>query len=156
MGEVPCVGGFEGATVTVHVELGSYISPQKNECTQTFHPPHPTMPLSISFDRFGGNIRARYSMYFASEGSKRRLFLFLYTRNSSHNHFFSCRLTCRDNYRQLCVYVFFPFILDIKFVGRTNRGHTGGRSRRIFHPPSFCGACLNFSREKDSIIHFPR
>ena len=46
--------------------------------------------------------------------------------------------------------VFFPFILDIKFVGRTSRGHTGGRSHRILHPPSFCGACLNFSREKDS------
>ena len=52
--------------------------------------------------------------------------------------------------------VFFPFILDIKFVGRTSRGHTGGRSHRIFHPPSFCGACLNFSREKDSVIPFPR
>ena len=24
-----------------------------------------------------------------------------------------------------CVCVFFPFILDIKFVGRTSRGHTG-------------------------------
>ena len=49
--------------------------------------------------------------------------------------------------------VFFPFILDIKFVGRTSRGHTG-RSHRISHPPSFCGACLNFSREKDSaVIH---
>ena len=46
--------------------------------------------------------------------------------------------------------------LDIKFVGRTSRGHTGGRSHRIFHPPSFCGACLNFSREKDSAIPFPR
>ena len=34
--------------------------------------------------------------------------------------------------------------------------HTGGRSHRIFHPPSFCGACLNFSREKDSVIPFPR
>ena len=52
--------------------------------------------------------------------------------------------------------VFFPFILDIKFVGRTSRGHTGGRSHRISHPPSFCGACLNFSREKDSAIPFPR
>ena len=50
----------------------------------------------------------------------------------------------------VCVCVLFPFILDIKFVGRTSRGHTGGRSHRIFHPPSFCGACLNFSREKDS------
>ena len=48
----------------------------------------------------------------------------------------------------VCVCVFFPFILDIKFVGRTSRGHTGGRSHRISHPPSFCGACLNFfSRE---------
>ena len=27
---------------------------------------------------------------------------------------------------------FFPFILDIKFVGRTSRGHTGGRSHRMF------------------------
>ena len=56
----------------------------------------------------------------------------------------------------MCVCVFFPFILDIKFVGRTGRGHTGGRSHRISHPPSFCGACLNFSREKDSAIPFPR
>ena len=29
----------------------------------------------------------------------------------------------------VCVCVFFPFILDIKFVGRTSRGHTGGRSQ---------------------------
>ena len=45
--------------------------------------------------------------------------------------------------------------MDIKFVGRTSRGHTtGGRSHRTSHPPSFCGACLNFSREKDSAIPF--
>ena len=56
----------------------------------------------------------------------------------------------------VCVCVFFPFILDIKFVGRTSRGHTGGRSHIISHPPSFYGACLNFSREKDSAIPFPR
>ena len=56
----------------------------------------------------------------------------------------------------VCVCVFFPFILDINFVGRTSRGHTGGRSHRISHPPSFCGACLNFSREKDSAIPSPR
>ena len=55
-----------------------------------------------------------------------------------------------------CVCVFFPSILDIKFVGRTSRGHTGGRSHRIFDPPSFCGACLDFCREKDSAIPFPR
>ena len=59
-------------------------------------------------------------------------------------------LTC------VCVCVFFPFILVIKFVGRTSRGHTGGRSHRVSHPPSFCGACLHFSREKDSAIPFPR
>ena len=56
----------------------------------------------------------------------------------------------------VCVCVFFPSILDIKFVGRTSRGHTGGRSHRIFNPPSFCGACLDFCREKDSAIPFPR
>ena len=33
--------------------------------------------------------------------------------------------------QSVCVCVFFPFILDIKFVGRTSRGHTGGRSHRI-------------------------
>ena len=54
----------------------------------------------------------------------------------------------------VCVCVFFPFILDIN--GRTSQGLTGGRSHRISHPPSFCGACLNFSREKDSAIPFPR
>ena len=56
----------------------------------------------------------------------------------------------------VCVCVFFPSILNIKFVGRTSRGHTGGRSHRIFNPPSFCGACLDFCREKDSAIPFPR
>ena len=56
----------------------------------------------------------------------------------------------------VCVCVFFPSILDIKFVGRTSRGHTGGRSHRIFNPPSFCAACLDFCREKDSAIPFPR
>ena len=40
----------------------------------------------------------------------------------------------------VCVCVFLPFTLGIKFVGRTSRGHTGGRSHRISHPPSFCGA----------------
>ena len=48
--------------------------------------------------------------------------------------------------RMCCVCVLFSFILDIKFVGRTSRGHTGRRSHRIYHPPFFCGARLNFSR----------
>ena len=66
------------------------------------------------------------------------------------------RGTPKEELATMCVCVFFPFILDIKFVGRTSRGHTGGRSHRISHPPSFCGACLNFSREKDPAIPFPR
>ena len=57
---------------------------------------------------------------------------------------------------RVCVCVFFLFILDIKFVGHASRGQTGGRPDRISHPPSFCGACLKFSREKDSVIPFPR
>ena len=53
----------------------------------------------------------------------------------------------------VCVCVFSShFILDIKLVGRTSRGHTGGRSHRISHQPSSCGACLNFSRETYSAI----
>ena len=39
--------------------------------------------------------------------------------------------------------------------GRTSRGHTGGRSHRI-SPPSFCGACLHFYREKDLAVPLPR
>ena len=50
----------------------------------------------------------------------------------------------RSPWANMCLCVFFPSILDIKSVGRTSRGHTGGRSHRISHPPSFCGACLNF------------
>ena len=43
----------------------------------------------------------------------------------------------------ICVYVcvlcvFFPFILDINFVGRTSRGHTGaeGHTGFLIHRPS--------------------
>ena len=65
--------------------------------------------------------------------------LYFYTLTSAHSYCY-------------CVRVFFPIVLDIKFVGRSSRGHTGGRSHGISPPPSFCGACLNFSREKDSAI----
>ena len=34
-----------------------------------------------------------------------------------------------SEYVCVCVCVLFLFILDIKFVGRTSRGHTGGRSQ---------------------------
>ena len=39
--------------------------------------------------------------------------------------------------------------------GCTSRGHTGGRLHRT-SPASFCGAYLNFYREKDSAAPFPR
>ena len=48
-----------------------------------------------------------------------------------------------------------PIFSGCQACGRTSRGHTGGRSHRI-SPPFFCGACLNFYREKDSAVPFPR
>ena len=39
--------------------------------------------------------------------------------------------------RIVCVCVFFPFILDIKFVRRTSRSHTGGRSQQDFSSTFF-------------------
>ena len=48
----------------------------------------------------------------------------------------------------------YPICSGRQTYGRTSRGHTGGRSHGISHPPSFCGACLNFSREKDSVVPF--
>ena len=78
-------------------------------------------------------------------------------KNADGNDHLRFALTCFViSLQHVCVCVFFPSILDIKFVGCTSRGHTGGRSHRIFNPPSFCGACLDFCREKDSAIPFPR
>ena len=37
----------------------------------------------------------------------------------------------------------------------SRRGHTGGRPHGIT-PPSFCDDCLNFYRERDSAVPFPR
>ena len=49
-----------------------------------------------------------------------------------------------------------PTYSERQACGRTRRGHTGGWSHMISHPPSFCGdVCLNFSREKDSAVPFP-
>ena len=56
----------------------------------------------------------------------------------------------------VCVCVFFPSILDIKLVGRTSWGYTGGRSYRIFIHLLSAVPCLNFCREKDAAIPFPR
>ena len=45
-------------------------------------------------------------------------------------------------------------------ISRTTRSITAKKyqpwSHRISHPPSFCGACLYSSREKDSAVPFPR
>ena len=41
------------------------------------------------------------------------------------------------------------------FGGRGHESHRGGRSHRISHPPSFCGACLYFSRKNNSVVPFP-
>ena len=51
----------------------------------------------------------------------------------------------------VCMFV----VIHVRFVGRTSRSHTGGRSHKI-SAPSFCGACFIFSREKDSVVPFPR
>ena len=79
--------------------------------------------------------------------------MILVTKTSDQTRVYVCVCV----FIKLRVCVLFPSILDIKFVGRTSRGHTGGRSHRIFQPPSLCGACLNFSRaEKDLAVPFPR
>ena len=49
--------------------------------------------------------------------------------------------------RFLCV--FFPSILDIKFVGRTSRGHTGGKVTQdifLIHLPSAVRALIFVAR----------
>ena len=65
-------------------------------------------------------------------------------------------VTLGQQYHVLSMCVFLPFVMDVRLVGRASRGHTGGPSHRISHQPSFCGACLNFFREKDSAVPFPR
>ena len=53
----------------------------------------------------------------------------------------------------LCVFSSHSFwtSMDVPAGVTQEEGNTG-----VFYPPSFCGACLNFSREKDSAIPFPR
>ena len=59
--------------------------------------------------------------------------------------------------RGVCVCVcFLPIYSGRQACGHTSRGYTGERSHRISHPPSFCGAFLNFSREKNSAVPFVR
>ena len=46
----------------------------------------------------------------------------------------------------VCVCVFFPSILDIKFVGRTSRGHTEGHKGFLIHLPSAVRALIFVAR----------
>ena len=55
----------------------------------------------------------------------------------------------------VCVVTSHPIYSGRQTCGRTSRGHTGRRSHNI-SPPSFCGTCLNFYREKDLAVSFPR
>ena len=67
-------------------------------------------------------------------------------------------ICCNINIKSVCMCVCvcchraIPFtgILDVRLME-----HQPG-SHRIFHPPSFCGACLIFSRKKDSAVPVPR
>ena len=54
----------------------------------------------------------------------------------------------------LCVCVFFPFILDIKFVGRTSRGHTGGRCTYINrHAGTQTSPCRDTNKNIVLVVH---
>ena len=48
----------------------------------------------------------------------------------------------------VCVCVFFPLILDIKFVGRTSRGHTGV----FIHLPSAVRALIFLARRMQPFL----
>ena len=61
-----------------------------------------------------------------------------------------------DQTRPVCVCVLSSHLFWTSGLWTYQPGsHRGGRPHRI-SPPSFCGACLNFSREKDSAVPFPR
>ena len=53
------------------------------------------------------------------------------------------------------VYIVIPFILDVSLVDAP-AGVTQEEGQTGFLRLPFCGACLNFSREKNSAIPFPR
>ena len=54
-----------------------------------------------------------------------------------------------------CVCVVIRFILDVRLVD-VPAGVTLEEVHAGFHPPSFCSACLDFSREEDSAVPFSR
>ena len=57
----------------------------------------------------------------------------------------------------VCVYVAIPCTPDVRFVDvPAETTHEEGHTGFLHFHPSFCGACLNFSREKNSAVPFPR
>ena len=62
------------------------------------------------------------------------LFHFYFFGDIAFSEYFCTIVAFFYMYGECVCCVFFPSILDIKFVGRTSRGHTGGRSHRIFNP----------------------
>ena len=81
------------------------------------------------------------------------------TARQRHRSFFVCvcvfiklHITTQSGPECVCVFSSHSFwtssSLDVPAGVTQEEGHTGRRSHRIFHPPSFfCGACLDFSRE---------
>ena len=55
---------------------------------------------------------------------------------------------CSADHVCVCVCIFFPFILDIKFVGHTSRGHTGF----FIHLPSAVRALIFLARRIQSFL----
>ena len=55
----------------------------------------------------------------------------------------------------MCGCVLFPFILDIKFLGSTTRGHTGGRPHRIFSSTFLLWCILVFFSREGFSRSFP-
>ena len=64
----------------------------------------------------------------------------------------ACEIIAHTPYNVYVRVCFLPIYSGRQACGRTSRGHTGERSHRISQPPSFCDACLNFSREKDPAV----
>ena len=81
---------------------------------------------------------------------------FCYDGNYCCTRMYLCMYSCMYLCTYVCGCVFSSHSfwtsssLDVPAGVTQEEGHT-----RISHPP-FCGACLNFSREKDSAIPFPR
>ena len=65
---------------------------------------------------------------------------------------FSLKGQCPEVYirsQQLCLCVFFSFILDVKFVGSTSRGHTGFLTHLFPSAVVAVSCCLHIKNRSD-------